>query len=48
MKTKNTDLMKELNFLRKKKHTILEEHKIADGTTIGLNKNLVYFSNHIK
>eukprot|EP01022_Parablepharisma_sp_SALTPOND_P001046 TRINITY_DN105483_c1_g1_i1.p1 TRINITY_DN105483_c1_g1~~TRINITY_DN105483_c1_g1_i1.p1 ORF type:complete len:337 (-),score=48.87 TRINITY_DN105483_c1_g1_i1:469-1479(-) len=36
-KTKNEQLLKELNVLRKKKHIALEDHKIVDTTTINTN-----------
>jgi hypothetical protein len=37
-KTKNDQLLKELNILRKKKHTTLEDHKITDAP---INTNLL-------
>jgi len=37
LKLKNDQLAKELNIIRKKKHTVLEDHKISDTPQISSN-----------
>jgi len=37
LKTKNEQLMSELNVLRKKKHTVLDDHKLSENPPINTN-----------
>ena len=46
-RTKNEHLLKELNLLRKKKHTALEDHKFTEVTT-PINTNLLIDSSEIE